>query len=633
MSKSGWSIRWVLASLAITLAPAVVAAGSPAADPPGAEPALSPSALAASADGKTLYLAEATAARVAFFDTTTRTITGGVAVPGVPLGLALAGDGSRLFVTCAAPESTVCVIDPVKSEVVAKIATGHTTVAPVLSPDGRTLFVCNRFNNEVAFLDVGQGEVTRRVRVPREPISAVITPDGRFLFVANHLQAGRSDAEFVAASISVIEVAAGEVRREIALPNGSTLVRDLRLSPDGRHAVVAHQLSRFQLPTTQLERGWVNTSAITLIDVAKAERINTVLLDNIDAGAANPWGVAWSADGKTLCVTHAGTHELSVIDFPALLAKLDRFNDPEAARKIDALSASRTAAEVPNDLSFLVGVRTRLRWPAADRGPRALAITGSLVWVGNYFSDSLTLVDLAAARPAPVPIALGPVRPLSLARQGELYFNDASLCFQGWQSCSSCHSSDARVDSLNWDNLNDGIGNPKNSKSLLLGPQTPPAMWLGVRSNSYVSVRTGIRNSLFTVQPPEVALAIDAYMDSLKPIPSPLLVSGKLSPAAERGKALFASDEVGCAPCHRGEIYTDLKFHDVGTVGKYDQSTNRFDTPTLIEVWRTAPYLHDGRAASMRDVLTTCNPGDQHGTTSHLTPAQIDDLVSFVLSL
>src|SRR5947207_1530246 len=74
------------------------------------------------------------------------------------------------------------------------------------------------------------------------------------------------------------------------------------------------------------------------------------------------------------------------------------------------------------------------------------------------------------------------------ARRGELLFNDATICFQGWQSCSSCHSSDARVDGLNWDNLNDGIGNPKNSKSLLNAFLTPPSMWLGVRSNAHVAV-------------------------------------------------------------------------------------------------------------------------------------------------
>lgn len=594
---------------------------------------LSPTALALSPDGRSLYVACATAGQVAVLDTATRRIIRTVAVPDSPQGLALAPDGRTLYVTCAAPESTVCVVDTAAGRVTARIPAGHTTLAPVPGPDGKTLFVCNRFNHEVAFIDLASRRVTRRVGVPREPVAAEITRDGKFLFVANHLHAGRADVDVVAASVSVIDVAAGKVCAELALPNGSTLVRELRLSPDGRHAVVVHQLSRFHLPTTQLERGWVNTSAATLIDVAAPRVINTVLLDNIDAGAANPWAVAWSADGTSVCVTHAGTHELSVIDFPGLLARLGTLAATPTTGKADYTAASRTAADVPNDLAFLVGLRQRIRLAATDRGPRAVVIAGRSAWLANYFSDSLAVIDLSAPRPVPEPVALGSRTEVTRARRGELLFNDASICFQGWQSCSSCHSHDARVDGLNWDNLNDGIGNPKSAKSLLNAHRTAPSMWLGVRSNAFVAVRAGIRNSMFTVQPPEVAEALDEYLQSLRPIPSPRLVKGRLSPAAQRGRKLFLSEAVGCADCHRGPLYTDQKFHDVGTVGKFDQSTNRFDTPSLIEVWRSGPYLHDGRAATLRDVLTEFNPENRHGSTGQLSRGQLDDLVEFVLSL
>jgi cytochrome c peroxidase len=80
-------------------------------------------------------------------------------------------------------------------------------------------------------------------------------------------------------------------------------------------------------------------------------------------------------------------------------------------------------------------------------------------------------------------------------------------------------------------------------------------------------------------------------------------------------------------------LFTDLKTYDVGTRGRFDKAADRFDTPSLVEGWRTAPYLHDGSAATMRDVLTTGNPADKHGKTSHLTPQQIDDLAAYLLSL
>ena len=58
-----------------------------------------------------------------------------------------------------------------------------------------------------------------------------------------------------------------------------------------------------------------------------------------------------------------------------------------------------------------------------------------------------------------------------------------------------------------------------------------------------------------------------------------------------------------------------------------------FDTPSLVEVWRTAPYLHDGRAATIEDVLKKHNKDDKHGSTSNLTDQQIKNLAAYVLSL
>jgi hypothetical protein len=120
-------------------------------------------------------------------------------------------------------------------------------------------------------------------------------------------------------------------------------------------------------------------------------------------------------------------------------------------------------------------------------------------------------------------------------------------------------------------------------------------------------------------------------------IPAP----GKLSESADRGKTLFFSKAVGCGTCHGGPYYTDsslqkpFKLHDVGT-GLDDPTEKigpRYDTPTLFYVYRTAPYLHHGKAKTLHDVLTTANKGDKHGKTSHLKADEIDHLVAFLKSL
>jgi YVTN family beta-propeller protein len=608
---------------------------------------LSPAALAATPDGKRLFVAGATANEVAVFDIASGAVTRQISVPHTPTGLAVSPDGARLYVTCAAPQSSVRVLDTGSGKVLATLPAGHSATAPVLSPDGKTLFVCNRFNNDISVINLDTRKELCRIPVQREPTAADITRDGRFLLVANHLHTGAADAEHVAAAISVIDTASRKVVKELALPDGSGLLNALRVSPDGKYAVVSHILPHFRLPATQLDRGWMNSNAATIIDLARMEILNTVLLDNIDRGAADPWGVAWSADSATLLITHAGTHEISVIDFPAVLARLAKIPaTPDNSKPTYPYSASRSQSEVPNDLAFLVGLRQRVRLPQYDLGPRAVVLLGRKAYVANYFSDSLSLVDLSSPEPRPQSIPLlsrpsaagakGPASPLDrmpLTRKGEFYFNDAGICFQGWQSCATCHPGQARVDALNWDLLNDGIGNPKNTKSLLLSHKTPPAMSMGVRDTAETAVRAGIQHILFTVQPEEVATSMDAYLKSLKPVPSPLLVNGRLSDSARRGEKLFKDRQVGCATCHPPGLFTDLKTYDVGTRGRFDKSNDRFDTPTLVEIWRTAPYLHDGSVATMRDVLTTANLQDKHGKTSHLTPQQIDDLAAYLLSL
>jgi cytochrome c peroxidase len=212
-----------------------------------------------------------------------------------------------------------------------------------------------------------------------------------------------------------------------------------------------------------------------------------------------------------------------------------------------------------------------------------------------------------------------------------MLFHDATICYQQWQSCASCHP-DGRVDALTWDLLNDGVGNPKSTKSLLLSHQTPPSMAKGVRASAETAVRSGLVHILFAQRPDEEAAAMDTYLRALDPVPSPHLVEGRLSAAARRGRRLFESPQIGCSRCHPKPLYTDLRSHDVGTRTPLEQNA-RFDTPTLIEVWRTAPYLHDGRYTTIKQLLTEGRHGLAGSRGRNVSDKQIDDLVAFVVSL
>lgn len=595
---------------------------------------LSPTALVADEKGARLYIAEATARQVAVFDIETAKVAATIGVPAEPTGLVLTGDGTRLYVTCGGAKGRVCVIDVRTGKLLRTVPVGHTPLAPVLSPDDRFLYVCNRFDNDISVIRTKDGKPIGKIPALREPAAADITPDGRLLYVGNLLPAGPASADSVACNVSVINAETMAFDLDIALPNGSTGLQGLVVSPDGQFVFASHILARYTVPTTQLERGWINTNAVTIIDVRRKKLLDTVLLDDVDYGAANPWALACTSDSKHLCVTHAGTQELSVIEIAPMLEKIRSYHRRSGTATQSYTGGSysaygyETASNIPNELSFLYGMRQRIKLPG--KGARALSLIGNKAYVAEYFTDSLAVVDISTeSRFKATSIALGPKTRMTTARRGEMLFNDASLCFQGWQSCASCHPSNARVDALNWDLLNDGLGNPKNTKSLLLSHETPPTMITGVRENAELAVRAGIRHIQFAVRPEEEAAAIDVYLKSLGPIPSPYLVDGKLSESAKRGRTLF--EKAGCVSCHKGRLHTDLRKYDVGTAKGLDQG-RQFDTPTLVEIWRTAPYLYDGRAATIEDVLTVHNPNDKHGVTSNLTDNEIKDLAQFVLS-
>ena len=87
-----------------------------------------------------------------------------------------------------------------------------------------------------------------------------------------------------------------------------------------------------------------------------------------------------------------------------------------------------------------------------------------------------------------------------------------------------------------------------------------------------------------------------------------------------------------CSSCHPAPLFTDMKKYNVGT-GIEQESNKEFDTPTLVEAWRTAPYLYDGRAVSLREVLTLYNKDDKHGKVSALDEQQLEDLIEYLLSI
>ncbi|MDR1493951.1 MAG: hypothetical protein LBT05_14715, partial [Planctomycetaceae bacterium] len=576
--------------------------------------------LVPSPDGKILYVLNQDAAEIAVVSVAEKNVIKTFPVPAHPNGFVVSADGKIAAVTCGNDFGKVVLVNLADGKKIAEANTDHTPNAPVISPDGKRLYVANRFskNKTIQEYEFPSLKPLRQFQAMREPITAAITPDGKTLFVGNFLPNDSGTSFDASSEITTIDLASGAVKN-IRLPNGITDLRGLCISPDGKYAFAVSILARYTLPTTQIERGWMNTAALTIIDVQNKSFINSVLLDDVDFGAANPWAIKSSADGRKLYVAIAGTHELCMIDILPIIEKLSKLPDTiEEAKALGIYDdrgtySSSIKSDVPNDLAFIVGLKKRVRLPG--KAPRSVAVIGNDVYLGAYYSDTVDVVDtVAPGRPRVSTIAVGPTPILTPARRGEFAWHDASYCMQQWQSCASCHP-DLRSDGLNWDLMNDGMGNPKSAKSMIFAQEVKPAMWRGVRPDAYYAIRTGFQYILFSVPNEDVCKDIEAAFQNLKPLNSPYLVNGQLSEAAKRGKAIFDSEEIGCYKCHpAATYYSDGKLHNVNTVGSLDKSDEdldtgedknhgRFATPQLTEVWRTAPYLHDGRYVNMRDVF------------------------------
>ena len=165
----------------------------------------------------------------------------------------------------------ICVVvETASNKIVETISTGPWPIGPVVTPDGKRLYVCNRFESEIAAIDLGSGKKIAHFPAPREPCSAAATPDGKSIFAANLLPLDLADGNNVAAVITVIDTATDQATT-IRLPIGSSSVRGLCVSPDGKYVYAVHIQARYQLPTTQLDRGWMTTSALSIIDAPEQE--------------------------------------------------------------------------------------------------------------------------------------------------------------------------------------------------------------------------------------------------------------------------------------------------------------------------------------------------------------------------
>lgn len=621
-----------------------------------------------SPDGARLYILCQQSGEVRVLNAATYAPLKTIVVGHVPRGFSLSANGSRLFVANSW-DDTVSVIDTTALDV---IATWHVAMEPtsvIEDPSGKHVFVANRISNDVAVLDPSTGAEEKRLAAGRGASYMTLSPDAARLYVTSVYPSPTPWRTAPDSEVTVIDTNRAAVVDRIPLP-GIAGVFHVAFSADGHLGAVAELHPKNLVPLTAVEHGAAFVDTLTLFGRDIGSKPVEIPLDELERYAARPFGVAITHDKSRLYVTSGGSEIVTVIAIPRLLQYIRTHRGP-FAQDLSA-SANYVITRIP-----------------VGRDPRGVALTpdGSRLLVANRLDDSISVIDTRTSRVvSTIPLAgstqlwalhfglqtfaemtdpslgksrcadchidahhrnapkmeLSRLKQVLALRRGEQTFYTARYSFHGEIGCANCHI-DSTFDGLQWDLEPDGLGrNIVDNRLLENVRDTGPFKWNG--GNPNLPTECGPRTEKYfwrSENYDDRTLAdITAYINSLPPRPNRWLATdGQLTPAQERGKAIFerSADNFGkpiplenrCSYCHSGPLGTSRKSFDVGTKDPYDDS-GLLDTPQLVNVALTGPFLHDGRAATLEEIWTLYNPHDQHGRTNDLTKDELNDLIEYL---
>lgn len=609
-------------------APAVSSVPAPAAPAP-AEPAhKNPLNLTLTPDGRELWVACEASASVVVIDTATRAKRLEIPVGGQPNDVCFTPDGTRAFVSNRL-DDTVSVVDVAAHRVTATLAVGDEPHGVLVDRAGQNLYVLNTSIDNISVIDVASLKELKRLSASRSPWSLAQSPDGTSIVVTHALSRFVGDRKPSMSELTVIDTASAAVRDRVTVP-AANLLQGIAWHPSGQYALFTQLRTKNLVPMTRINHGWTITNGLGLLWADG--RVDQVLLDFNDLCFPDPSDVTITPDGKRALVTSSSSDRVAVVDLAKLVALLAAATPHERERVIPnhtGKPAEYVVGHIPTGTC-----------------PKGITLTadGRTAYVASTLDDSVSVLDLAKLANVGR-IDLGGTTEDSMRRRGEKLFHSANVAFRRQFSCSTCHP-DGHIDNVVYDIEDDGLGmGPIDNRTLRGIADMAPYKWIGINPN--LKRQCGPRLAVFITRihpfTPEQLTDLHDYICSIPRPPNRYRKLGEdLTEAQRRGKAVFERAhkndgspiprENRCITCHPAPLYTDGLIHDVGTKFAYDHHS-KFDAPHLLNIYDSAPYLHNGIARTLEEIWTVYNPHDTHGVTNDMTKDQLNDLIEFLKTL
>lgn len=624
-------------SIAILASLGLAACGGTAQD--GRNP-MGSQGLVTSQDFKALYVANAAEDSITRVDAKSMAVQE-TPLPGEPTRLARIND--RIFASLRTERSIVELREtPNGLQVERRVLVGPEPYGLVATEDGTRLYVAVSMGGEVNELDGRTLEILRVWKVKGEPRWLALHPSGQALYVGGAMQGSLHHIDLESGKIEPIELPSVYFTSSPAstlLPdNPVRITGDLAASPNGRFLAVPtfHVDNKIPIPdsggfpgnggyyggTPRLKPG------IALIRVTRRghpERDKMVLYEvNPPNVAGYLASLAFSPSSDTIIATVEGAGVILFVPTSRLgLAPTRGYDQAQPS----------WANRMQNLLVMTAG-----------SGPRAVAFTSdSEGFVYAFLDRTLGRFDLEAverlqaSEPAHSSLTIDETGAVALQAQATVttktlprdveagrrlfYASDDSQISQPGSgvSCATCHF-EGRADGLTW-MFDRG---PRQTPSLAgVISAREPVRWQADRATVALDILSTSEGMGGSGLSDEQAEQIAAFIDYSRAVDVPM--AGSEDPAVARGLEIFNRQEVGCAGCHSGALFSDKQQYTMfGLEG--------VKTPSLLGVAATAPYLHDGSMPNLRALLEAVRDGAM-GNTSGLSDAELDDLEAFLSSI